>query len=127
MPTWRGQVNNYDTESVIADTTNFLQAMDCRLKDNQVMYVKYHPLMKLEFEDSEYRHIRSFPADYEYYEILNTADILITDYSSVFYDFANSRRKSFFMPMTKKSILQIEEYMYLLMNTHSLRLRPLTN
>ena len=93
MPTWRGQVNNYDTESVIADTTNFLQAMDCRLKDNQVMYVKYHPLMKLEFEDSEYRHIRSFPADYEYYEILNTADILITDYSSVFYDFANSRRK----------------------------------
>ena len=30
---------------------------------------------------------------YEYYEILNTADILITDYSSVFYDFANSGRK----------------------------------
>ncbi len=93
MPTWRGQVNNFDTERVIYETTRFLEDMDCRLKDNQLMYVKYHPLMKLEFEDNAYKHIKAFPAGYEYYEILNMADTLITDYSSVFYDFANSRKK----------------------------------
>lgn len=93
MPTWRGQVNNFDTERVIYETTRFLEDMDNRLKDNQLMYVKYHPLMKLEFEDNAYKHIKAFPAGYEYYEILNMADTLITDYSSVFYDFANSRKK----------------------------------
>lgn len=93
MPTWRGQVNKYDQEGVIEETTQFLRNMDDRLKDNQLLYVKYHPLMKLEFDDSTYKHIKSFPTGYEYYEILNMADILVTDYSSVFYDFANSRQK----------------------------------
>lgn len=93
MPTWRGKVNNFDTERVIHETKRFLEDIDNRLKDNQLMYVKYHPLMKLEFEDNTYKHIKAFPAGYEYYEILNMADTLITDYSSVFYDFANSRQK----------------------------------
>jgi CDP-glycerol glycerophosphotransferase len=37
--------------------------------------------------------VRVFPQGYETYDVLNTADILITDYSSVFFDFANSKRK----------------------------------
>lgn len=78
MPTWRGKVNNFDTERVIYEMTRFLEDMDCRLKDNQLMYVKYHPLMKLEFEDDTYKHIKAFPTGYEYYEILNMADTLIT-------------------------------------------------
>lgn len=93
MPTWRGQVNKYDVDTVLNETTEFLSEMDKKLNDNQLMYVKYHPLMKLEFDDNEYRHIKAFPTGFEYYEILNMADTLITDYSSVFYDFANSRRK----------------------------------
>lgn len=93
MPTWRGKVNSFDTERVIHETTRFLEDMDKRLNDNQLMYVKYHPLMKLEFEDDAYKHIKAFPTGYEYYEILNMADTLVTDYSSVFYDFANSRQK----------------------------------
>jgi len=93
MPTWRGQVNKYAVDTVLSETTAFLKDMDSRLKDNQVMYVKYHPLMALEFSDDEYKHIKAFPSGYEYYEILNMADTLVTDYSSVFYDFANSRRK----------------------------------
>ncbi len=93
MPTWRGSVNNADVEGVIAETEEFLSQMDGKLKDDQVMFVKYHPLMKLEFTDDKYKHIRRFPSGYEYYEILNMADTLVTDYSSVFYDFANSKRK----------------------------------
>lgn len=106
MPTWRGQVNKYDQEGVIDDTTHFLEEMDSRLKDNQLMYVKYHPLMKLEFEDNAYKHIKAFPAGYEYYEILNMADTLITDYSSVFYDFANSRKKIILYTYDKEEYFQ---------------------
>ncbi len=93
MPTWRGKVNSFDVERVLHETEQFLEQMDERLKDNQLLYVKYHPLMKLEFADDKYKHIKAFPSGYEYYEILNMADTLITDYSSVFYDFANSGRK----------------------------------
>lgn len=93
MPTWRGQVNKYDQEGVTNDVTAFLKEMDSKLQDNQLMYVKYHPLMALELSDEEYKHIKAFPTGHEYYEILNMADTLITDYSSVFYDFANSGQK----------------------------------
>lgn len=93
MPTWRGQVNKYDTEGVINEVTDFLEEMDSKLNDNQLMYVKYHPLMALDLQDDTYKHIKAFPTGYEYYEILNMADTLITDYSSVFYDFANSGQK----------------------------------
>lgn len=93
MPTWRGRVNKYDTEAVTRETAAFLEDMDGKLADHQVLFVKYHPLMKLTFSDSTYRHIKAFPNGYEYYDVLNTADVLITDYSSVFYDFATSGRK----------------------------------
>lgn len=93
MPTWRGQVNKFDVDAVLNETNAFLREMDGKLRDNQLLYVKYHPLMALDFSDEEYKHIKAFPTGYEYYEILNMADTLITDYSSVFYDFANSRQK----------------------------------
>lgn len=93
MPTWRGKVNNFDTKRVLRETENFLEEMDEKLNDNQILYVKYHPLMKLKFDDDKYKHVKAFPQGYEYYEILNMADTLVTDYSSVFYDFANSGRK----------------------------------
>ena len=93
MPTWRGHVNQYDQESATAEMEAFLHEIDGRLNDGQLLYVKYHPLMKLVIDDSSYKHIRAFPSGYEYYEVLNTADTLITDYSSVFYDFANSGQK----------------------------------
>lgn len=93
MPTWRGNVNKYDVNGVLEETTEFLRQMDQRLGDNQLLYVKYHPFMKLEINEEDYKHIKAFPSGYEYYEILNMADTLVTDYSSVFYDFANSRQK----------------------------------
>ena len=49
MPTWRGKVNSFDTDRVIFETEQFLNQMDERLNDNQVLLVKYHPLMKIDF------------------------------------------------------------------------------
>ena len=40
-----------------------------------------------------YHHILPFPASWDTYEGLSVCDTLITDYSSVFYDYANSGKK----------------------------------
>ena len=42
---------------------------------------------------SAFKHIKAFPKGYETYDVLNVADCLVTDYSSVFFDFANSKKK----------------------------------
>ena len=39
------------------------------------------------------KHIRLFPKEYETYDFLNVIDVLISDYSSVFFDFALTKRK----------------------------------
>ena len=36
--------------------------------------------------------MKNFPAEVDKYEVLNSVDALITDYSSVFYDFSVTRK-----------------------------------
>ena len=43
---------------------------------------------------SVYRHIRSFPEEYETYDFLSAADVLVTDYSGVMFDFGVTGRKN---------------------------------
>ena len=93
MPTWRGTLSNkHNTEQLEAAVCNFT-LLDEMMDDNQVMYVKFHLFLNNSFDFSSYRHIKPFPLGYETYDFLNIADVLVTDYSSVFYDFANSRKK----------------------------------
>lgn len=77
---------------------NILDEMDALLnsgeKDTEeILFAKIHPLAADDVDFSRFRNIRAFPAEYETYEFLNVADCLITDYSSVFYDFAVTGRK----------------------------------
>ncbi len=86
MPTWRGNSNEVET------TKQILEQIDKKLNNNQIMYVNLHPFVKNEI-DYNYKHIKQFPNDYETYEFLNATDCLITDYSSVFFDYAITRNK----------------------------------
>ncbi|WP_127848658.1 CDP-glycerol glycerophosphotransferase family protein [Lacticaseibacillus hulanensis] len=90
MPTWRGGVSAVDNKS--GEITHQLQSMDKRLNDNQILYVKLHPFQaKLEQIDfTPYKHIQQFPDDVESYEFLTGTDGLITDYSSIMYDYMNT-------------------------------------
>lgn len=91
MPTWRGTVNdiNEGNEAI----QEYFQEIDKNLTDNQLLYVNLHPFIADAINYKEYKRIRPFPKKYETYEFLNIADCLITDYSSVFFDFANTRKK----------------------------------
>lgn len=92
MPTWRGVVGGI-TKSAGVYLKYYLYELDEVLSDDELLYVNLHPLAAKDVDFSVFKHIRNFPAEYETYEFLNCAECLVTDYSSVFYDFAISQKK----------------------------------
>jgi len=93
MPTYRGKVSKGKTSKSSAYLTYYLFELDKRLGEDEILYVNLHPLATDGIDFSEFKNIRKFPKEYEVYEFLNIADVLITDYSSVFFDFAVTGRK----------------------------------
>ncbi|WP_262316082.1 CDP-glycerol glycerophosphotransferase family protein [Lacticaseibacillus parakribbianus] len=90
MPTWRENDGEVDADATF--TTRLLAKLDAALSDSQVLFVKLHPfqakLTQLDFAD--YHHIEAFPSDIESYQFLAGTDGLITDYSSIMYDYMNT-------------------------------------
>lgn len=103
MPTWRGTVQNQKNNA--QDINYILQKLDKKLNSNQILYVNLHPIEKSKVNYNKFRKIKPFPSDYETYEFLNAADLLITDYSSVFFDFANTNRKIILFTYDKNEYL----------------------
>lgn len=99
MPTWRQSMEGSKTQQV-------LSRMDEELTDSEVMYAKLHPLARGSIDFGNFRRIREFPSEYETYEFLNIADCLITDYSSVFYDFAVTGRSIVLYTFDEKEYLR---------------------
>ena len=94
MPTYRGSVENGKTDISSAYLIHYLWELDRKLTDGEVMYVNLHPLAKDAVNFSSFKNLRKFPSEYETYEFLNSVDILVTDYSSVFFDFACTGKKT---------------------------------
>ena len=116
MPTFRGGVNTGATQKSDAYMIYYLCELDKQLTENEVLYVNLHPIvMKSGIDFRQFQHIRKFPENYETYEFLNIADILITDYSSVFFDFANTGHKIILFPYDKEEYLT-DRGMYLSMD-----------
>lgn len=86
MPTW-----NDDTD--IEQIGAFLRELEEGMEDDLILYVNFHHRTGLRMDFGDFNRIRPFPEEYDIYELLAAADVLITDYSSVFYDFAFSGRK----------------------------------
>lgn len=93
MPTWRGK-SNYDvnTKEYNREVNDLLKYLDKRLGDHQKLYVNFHPIVQKEIKLGDYRHICSFPSGVDKYKFLNSVDVLITDYSSVFFDYSITRK-----------------------------------
>ena len=91
MPTYRGNVRsvNRSQEEEIAD---YLRRMDELLEDDELIYVNLHPYVANKIDYSAFKKIRRFPEGIETYEFLAACDALITDYSSVFFDYACTGR-----------------------------------
>lgn len=105
MPTWRGSDRTADALVQKEILNRYFTQIDKQLNEDQIFYVNLHFLVGNTMDFSSFKHIRPFPKEYETYDFLGVCDILVTDYSSVFFDFA----------ITKKKIIlftyDLEEYM----------------
>ena len=98
MPTWKGYLDN---EEIVEETKNLLKYLDQNLQENQILYVNLHHKISDSLDYKYFKHIRQFPPLIDSYELLAATDALITDYSSVFYDYLASR---------KQIILDLQDY-----------------
>lgn len=112
MPTWRGTVRGLETQVQLAYINYYLLEIDKNLKENQIMYVNLHPFISRRINYRMFKHIKPFPKKYETYQFLSIADCLITDYSSVFFDFAVTRKKIILFTYDKEEYL-IDRGLYL--------------
>ena len=94
MPTWRGEsISKISIEQQKQQLETILEMWDESLNENIIVFVKLHPYVMRKIRINKYNKIRPFPENYETYSFLNASNGLITDYSSVFFDFANSRKE----------------------------------
>ena len=86
LPTWRdGGKETY---------LSFLSDIDEQLNDNESFFVKLHPLAKknsgLDF--STFKHVKEFP-EADLYQFIPLMDVVVTDYSSIFFDVFKLNKK----------------------------------
>lgn len=106
MPTWRGTFNVHTSTSGEYDALNIMDFFEKSLKENQIMYVKLHNFALKTINFDIYKKLRPFPVDIEPYAFLSATDCLITDYSSVFFDFANTEKKIILFAYDKEEYLR---------------------
>ncbi len=93
MPTWRDCTDEEEKQYHSKMLTDALEALDHSADENVTVIAKLHHLAAGSIDFSLYKRVIPFPADCETYEVLAAADCLITDYSSVLFDFADTGRK----------------------------------
>lgn len=93
MPTWRGLLHKKETGKQLELLGRYFEEIDRSLTDRQIFYVKLHPFVKNEMDYSSYKHIKAIPDQFETYDFLNASDALVTDYSSIMFDYACTKKK----------------------------------
>ena len=112
MPTFRGTAAKGGTPKNTHYLNYYLYELDSRLADDEILYVNLHPVAKKDVDFRAFTHIRNFPSEYETYDFLSACDVLVSDYSSVFFDYAASRKKVVLFTYDKEEYLR-DRGMYL--------------
>lgn len=92
MPTWRGvEVGKAGISSKLL--TN-LKELDESLNNGEEMFIKLHPYeaASFHFEERQFKHLKLYPENEDIYHFLQTVEKLVTDYSSIMFDFALTGR-----------------------------------
>ena len=116
MPTYR---NHSIPQGKTIENTYILYhllELDKRLNDNQIVYVNIHPLAGSRINYKMFKHIKPMPKYFETYEFLAATDCLITDYSSVMFDYSITRNKIILFTYDEDEYLN-NRGMYLDINT----------
>ena len=111
MPTWRGV--NVAKANVSNEMLDELKEIDQLLNENEEMYVKLHPYEAelLNFSEQQFKHLKEYPKEVELYHFLQTVEKLITDYSSIMFDFILTNRPIILFPFDEERYID-ERGMY---------------
>lgn len=90
MPTWRGTGRNANIKQQINEAEEIIRGIEKSLREDEMLYVNFHFLIGNQIDFSQFDKARAFPAEYETYDFLAICDCLISDYSSVMIDFAQT-------------------------------------
>ncbi|EIT86278.1 putative glycosyltransferase [Fictibacillus macauensis ZFHKF-1] len=93
-PTWRGNVN--DVASTMDDIIASLRAMQNSMPSDQQLIFKVHTLLYKQLQDDDRLRQVCVPDWIDTNELLAVVDVLITDYSSLLFDFLATGRPLLF-------------------------------
>jgi len=82
MPTWRDSQRDLFTQSM--DLTHLNEVL---LENNELLILKPHPMTLVDEADAEYSNIIFLDRMIDVYSILPYVQVLVTDYSSIIYDY----------------------------------------
>ena len=104
MPTFRESESKFFDVMDLDIFNSFLQ------ENNYIFYSKLHTKTKFakEFENINYSNIINVHSEVDSYTILDLADMLVTDYSSVHTDYILLNSQQFFLHMIWKNIQNIQ-------------------
>ncbi|MGJ7131455.1 CDP-glycerol glycerophosphotransferase family protein [Morganella morganii] len=83
MPTWRDNNSNFMELAI----PNYTMLNDTLKKTNSLFIIKLHPNTNIAEFKKDYSNIIIIKGDIDPYPILAITDLLITDYSSIYYDY----------------------------------------
>jgi CDP-glycerol glycerophosphotransferase (TagB/SpsB family) len=106
-PTFRD--TNTDNTQVSID---WERLNDLLLKENAIFYLKLHRHDKSIVIDKGYTNIKVLNNDVDVYPMFKDVDLLITDYSSIFFDFLLTDKPILFYSYDKESYLNNDRPMY---------------
>lgn len=94
MPTWRGNLKSHKKASfrLLKELNATLDRLEESISSDMTIWVRLHPMVSGYISFSKYNRIKPFPVGVEPYEQLAQCHALITDYSSVMFDFATTLR-----------------------------------
>ena len=78
-----------DDDDFIDMISPMLNYLDSNLSDSEILYVNLHHYRHRNncLDLDGFRHIRKFPSSLDTYQVLSVTDVLISDYSSIFFDY----------------------------------------
>ena len=103
-------------DSVNFTEENILTSLEKKLPDDVVVFYKLHSMVTKSFQFKGNK-VRPFPDAYDIYDFMSAVDGLITDYSSIMYDFASQNKRLFYLIMIMMNIYLREACMKILMIT----------
>ncbi|SDB34401.1 CDP-glycerol glycerophosphotransferase family protein [Eubacterium oxidoreducens] len=89
MPTWKDYLKE---EKVVAESKELLDYIDANLPSDCILYVNLHHKVSDFIDYDSYTRVKKFPPNVDSYALLAATQALITDYSSVFYDYLATRK-----------------------------------